>query len=73
MKTTIFNIEGMSCDACANTIRNLLEKEPGVRMVSVSFADRRARVLFDSLATAEDRLAEAIQKPGFREIGREVG
>ena len=32
MKTAIFKIEGMNCDACANTIKSLVEKEPGVRM-----------------------------------------
>jgi len=71
MKTTIFRIEGMNCDACANTIRNLVEKEPGVRMASVSFSDRLARVLYDPQAVAEDRLVDAIQKPGFRVVARE--
>jgi copper chaperone CopZ len=72
MKTTVFRIEGMNCDACANTIKNLVEKEPGVRMASVSFTDRQARVLYDPQAIAEDRLVAAIQKPGFRVVGREA-
>ncbi len=72
MKTTIFRIEGMNCDACANTIRNLVEKERGVRVASVSFSDRRARVLYDPKAIAEDRIVDAIQKPGFRVTGRET-
>ena len=72
MKTTIFRIEGMNCDACANTIKNLVEKEPGVRMASVSFTDRQARVLYDPQAIQEDRLVAAIQKPGFRVVGREA-
>jgi copper chaperone len=72
MKTTIFKIEGMNCDACANTIKNLVEKEPGVRMASVSFSDRNARVLYDPQAIAEDRLVDAIQRPGFRVVGREA-
>src|SRR5438445_11816933 len=61
VKTTIFKIEGMSCDACASTIRSIIEKEPGVRMASVSFSDRLARVLYDPQAGAEDRLVDAIQ------------
>jgi copper chaperone CopZ len=71
MKTTIFKIDGMACDACANAIKSLVEKEPGVRMASVSFSDRLARVLYDPQAVAEDRLVEAIQGPGFRVVGRE--
>jgi copper chaperone len=55
MKTTIFKIEGMNCDACANTIKSLLEKEPGVRMASVSFSERQARVLYDPQSVQEDR------------------
>jgi copper chaperone CopZ len=69
MKTTIFKIEGMNCDACANAIKSLVEKEPGVRIASVSFSDGNARVLYDPQAVAEDRLIETIQRPGFRVVG----
>ena len=72
MKTTIFKIEGMNCDACANTIKSLVEKEPGVRMASVSFSDRQARVLYDPQSVQEDRLVDTIQRPGFRVVGREA-
>jgi copper chaperone CopZ len=71
MKTTIFRIEGMNCEACANTIKGLVEKEPGVRMASVSFAEGQARVLYDPDATPEDRLVQVIQKPGIRIVARE--
>ncbi|MBX9825382.1 MAG: heavy-metal-associated domain-containing protein [Xanthobacteraceae bacterium] len=70
MKTTIFKIDGMRCDACANTIRSIVEKEAGVRMASVSFSEKVARVLYDPNATAEDRLVDAIQRPGFRVVAR---
>jgi copper chaperone CopZ len=71
VKTTIFRIEGMNCDACANSIKTLIEKEPGVRMASVSFNERSARVLYDPQAVGEDRLVDVIQQPGFRVVGRE--
>ena len=72
MKTAIFKIEGMNCDACANTIKSLLEQEPGVRMASVSFGERQARVLYDPQSVQEDRLVDAIQRPGFRVVGQEA-
>jgi copper chaperone CopZ len=72
MKTTIFKIEGMNCDGCAGTIQTLIEKEPGVRMASVSFDERAARVLYDPQSVQESRLIDLIQKPGFRVVGREV-
>lgn len=70
MKTTVFNIEGMHCDGCAENVESLVRKQPGVRMVSVSFPERQARVLYDPKAVAEDRLVEVIQKPGFRVVSR---
>ena len=68
MKTAVFKIEGMNCDACANTIKRLVEKEPGVQAASVSFSDGQAKVLFDPHAVGEQRLIETIQKPGFRVV-----
>lgn len=69
MKTTVFRIEGMNCDACANSLKDLVEKEPGVRIASVSFDEQSARVLYDPQAVAEERLVKVIQKPGFRVVG----
>lgn len=70
MKTAIVKIEGMNCDACANTIRRLLENQPGVRMASVSFSDRQARVLYDPQSVDEDHLVATIEEPGFRVVAR---
>ena len=71
MKNAIFKIEGMRCDGCANTVKSLVEKEPGVQAVSVSFSDGQARVLYDPRSTDEDRLVTTIQRPGFRVVERQ--
>lgn len=70
MKTTSFKIEGMHCDGCAQTIKRVVEQEPGVQSATVSFKDQEARVLYDSKATGEDRLVAAIERPGFRVVDR---
>lgn len=70
MKTAIFTIEGMHCDGCAENVESLVRKQPGVRMVSVSFAERQARVLYDPRAVGEEQLVAIIQKLGFRVVGR---
>ena len=62
----------MNCDACANTIKSLVEKEPGVRMASVSFTERQARVLYDPQVVREGHLVAVIQRPGFWVVGREA-
>ena len=69
MKTATFTIEGMHCDGCASTIKALLDRQPGVQMAMVSFADRQARILYDPNAIDENRLAAAIEKPGLRVAG----
>ena len=71
MKTTVFKIEGMQCDHCAKIIKKVIEMEAGVQMAAVSFEERQARVLYDPQIAAEDRLIAAIQKPGFKVVGRE--
>lgn len=72
MKTTIFKIEGMNCDGCADTIQDLIKREPGVRKASVSFAERQARVLYDPQAVQEEHLIQLIQRPGFRVVARQA-
>ncbi len=71
MKSVTLKIEGMHCGGCAETIRSLVEKQPGVQAVSVSFDEGRARVLYDPGATGEDHLVGVIQQPGFRVVGRD--
>lgn len=70
MKSAKFNIEGMRCEGCAETIQALVAAEPGVRTASVSFKDREARVLYDPKAIDSDRLAATIERPGYRVTGR---
>ena len=70
MKTVTFTIDGMQCDGCATTIKTLIERQPGVRMATLSFADRQARILYDPQAIDETRLVAAIEKPGFRVVDR---
>jgi copper chaperone CopZ len=70
MKTATFKIEGMNCDHCANTIKALVEKQPGVQMATVSFDEGQARILYDPNSIGEDRLVDVVQEPGFRVVGR---
>lgn len=69
MKTATFTIEGMQCEGCASTVKTLIERQPGVQIATVSFADREARILYDPSAIDEPRLVAAIGKTGFRVAG----
>lgn len=70
MKSVTLKIEGMRCDGCAQTIKNLVSAEPGVRAATVSFEDGEARILYDPKATSEDQVVGTIEKPGFRVVSR---
>lgn len=70
MKTATLKIEGMHCNGCANTIKALVEREPGVQIVTVSFDEGQARILYDPQAIGEERLVAVVQQPGFRVVGR---
>lgn len=66
MNTINLTIDGMHCDSCAETIKGLLDAEPGVKQSAVAYKDRKARILFDPAATSADRLAAVIKRAGFR-------
>lgn len=70
MKSVTLKVQGMHCDGCANTIKTLVQREPGVKTVAVSFAGGEARVLYDPAATTEDKLVALVERPGYRVTSR---
>jgi copper chaperone CopZ len=62
MRSLELEIEGMHCGACAETIEALLAREPGVKAASVSYPERKGRVLYEPGATDPDRLRAVIEK-----------
>ncbi|MBU6296697.1 MAG: MerR family transcriptional regulator [Alphaproteobacteria bacterium] len=69
MKSLTLKVRGMHCDGCANTIKALVEREPGVKTVSVSFVDGEARMLYDPATVSEDKLVALVEWPGYRVTG----
>lgn len=63
-------MEGMHCEGCAEKLRARLGKLIGVRDAMVSFAERRARIIYDPRATEEALLVAEIRKSGFRVTGK---
>jgi DNA-binding transcriptional MerR regulator/copper chaperone CopZ len=70
MKTAEFRISGMHCGGCASTIKAVVERQPGVQAADVSYDQGHARILYDPQSIAEDRLAAAIEKIGYRVTAR---
>lgn len=65
MDLLVFKVDGMRCDGCADRIRTLLSKEPGVRAAKVSFAEGFAEVGYNPHTVGEARLREVIETAGF--------
>ncbi len=71
MKTLTITIDGMHCGGCAETVKALLTLEAGVKAVDVSYAERRARVLYDPAAIDESKLVAAVEKGGYKATASE--
>ncbi len=59
-------LEGVHCSACTWLIEHWLLREPGVREVSVNYATRRARVVWDPAERVLSDLLRAILRIGYR-------
>lgn len=59
------DIEGMTCASCAEHVKAVLEKVPGVRAVNVSYPERRAEIEADAGVSVET-LAGAVAALGYR-------
>jgi copper chaperone CopZ len=56
---TSLKVEGMTCEGCAQTVRDGLEREPGVQEARVSWQDGIAEVAYDSAETDEQRILKS--------------
>lgn len=72
MKKEQFFIQGMDCAGCALTIEKALEKVPGVKQASVSFASEKAIVEFEE-GTSIDSLKTAVARTGYKLINGQDG
>lgn len=65
MATSTIKIEGMHCDGCANRVKGLLEKEPGVREADVSYEAGEARVQHNEHTVGTDELRAVVERAGY--------
>jgi len=65
VKTEI-KVSGMTCGACAVSVKSSLTKVKGVKSADVSNEKGLATVVYDDNQTNEQQLREAINRTGFR-------
>ena len=66
MKSVILKIQGMHCGGCAQSVKRLLEREPGVERADVAYESGEARVVFDPAMLDERRLIAVVEQPGYQ-------
>ena len=60
-----FQIEGMTCQACASRIEKVLNKKDFVESAGVNFASEEAQVVFDDSQTSAADIVKIIEKTGY--------
>ncbi|MHB9118028.1 MAG: heavy-metal-associated domain-containing protein [Burkholderiales bacterium] len=68
MEIVIFNVKGMSCMGCVNSVKNVLEPIPGVAKVEVSLETGQVAVSFDASQARPDQFKAAIEGASYEVI-----
>ncbi len=64
--TAQIKVSGMTCGACAVSVKRGLEKTKGVKTADVSVEKGLATVVYDDSQVNAQQLREAINKTGFK-------
>jgi len=63
--TAQIKVNGMTCDACAVSVKAALQHTRGVRGADVSVAKGLATIVYDDSQVNEQQLRDAINRTGF--------
>ncbi|MYL56662.1 heavy metal translocating P-type ATPase [Virgibacillus halodenitrificans] len=68
MATKTFNIEGMTCASCVQTVEKATKKLPGVQEANVNLATEKLNINYDeSVVTVQD-IQTAVDKAGYKAL-----
>jgi copper chaperone len=65
VQTITIKVGGMTCQGCARSVKNVLERVPGVSSAEVDLASAQARVSFDPARATQAALEAAIADAGY--------
>jgi copper ion binding protein len=63
---TEFQVKGMHCTGCENTIKSSVTELQGIAQVEASFKDNKALVSYDSTKTNDIAILKAIEDAGYK-------
>lgn len=64
--TTQIKVSGMTCGACAVSVKAALTRTKGVKSADVNTAAGVATVVYDDNQVSEQQLVDAINRTGFK-------
>ncbi len=64
-KTTTVEVKGMTCAACALTVKKAIENTEGVIEANVNLATNKATITFDPTAVDLDEIFKNVEKTGY--------
>ncbi len=65
MANTVFEIEGMTCAACAARVEKVVSRLPGMETASVNLATEKMNVSFDDRQLSPEDISAAVAKAGY--------
>jgi copper chaperone CopZ len=65
-KKEIFDVGGLSCSSCANTVQRTLSRLEGVQSADVNYSASSATVEYDPTVVSPDQMQEAVEKVGYK-------
>src|SRR5699024_3122121 len=66
MATKTFNIEGMTCASCVQTVEKATNKLPGVQESNVNLATEKLNIRIDENAISEQDIQNAVNKAEYK-------
>ncbi|MFW7363622.1 heavy metal translocating P-type ATPase [Vagococcus fluvialis] len=64
----VYNIEGMTCASCAQTVEKVVSKVPSVEEASVNLATEKLTVSFDENSANEEAVIKAVDDAGYQVV-----
>ncbi len=60
-----FNVEGMSCMHCVNSVKKSVGSLPGISKVDVDLSNKKVTVEYDQTKVKPDAIKESIEDAGY--------
>lgn len=72
MPTKTFDVEGMTCAVCAQTVEKTAQKLPGVETATVNLATEKLSLAYDESQLSEEDIFQAVADAGYALVSKQL-